>query len=159
MACFSPSGPVFTNRTIQATRSPPIRDQTRNYRLGARTPNLQAVPRLTGCTGRIIRRQAAGGLLEVLQPHADVEPVEDGRLSDAGISEDALEAWAPIGEGGQPRLLASSDGVEAAVDQHLDVGIGFGDGAEHLSAASRRFDIADPHLQMPLVRLTAADEG
>ncbi|WP_146101723.1 hypothetical protein [Rhodopila globiformis] len=44
MACCSPSAPVFTNLTIQATRSPPIRDQTRNYRFDARTPNLQAVP-------------------------------------------------------------------------------------------------------------------
>jgi Transposase DDE domain len=44
MACFSPSTPVFTNLTIQATRSPPIRDQTRNYRFDARPPNLQAVP-------------------------------------------------------------------------------------------------------------------
>jgi len=42
--CLSPSAPVFTNLTIQATRLPPIRDQTRNYRFGARTPNLQAVP-------------------------------------------------------------------------------------------------------------------
>jgi hypothetical protein len=45
MDCFSPSAPAFTNLTIQATRPPPIRDQTRNYRLNARTPNLQAVPR------------------------------------------------------------------------------------------------------------------
>src|SRR4051812_40463630 len=44
MACFSPSTPVFTNRTIQAPRPPPTRDQRRNYRLDARTPNLQAVP-------------------------------------------------------------------------------------------------------------------
>src|SRR5208283_1787639 len=42
--CLSPSAPVFTNLTIQATRLPPIRDQTPNYRFGARTPNLQAVP-------------------------------------------------------------------------------------------------------------------
>ena len=37
--------PVFTNLTIQATRSPPIRNQTRNYRLYAHPPDLQAVPR------------------------------------------------------------------------------------------------------------------
>ena len=33
-----------TNLTIQATRLPPIGDQTRNYRFAAPTPNLQAVP-------------------------------------------------------------------------------------------------------------------
>jgi hypothetical protein len=43
--CLSPSAPIFTNLPIQATRLPPIRDQTPNYRFGARTPNLQAVPR------------------------------------------------------------------------------------------------------------------
>src|SRR3954470_13836994 len=80
-------------------------------------------------------------------------------VADAGLGETAAQAGAAVGEGGQYRVFASPDGVEAAADQHFDVGIGFGDGAENLSAASRRFDIADPHLQMPLVRLTTADEG
>ena len=35
----------------------------------------------------------------------------------------------------------------------------FGDGAEDLTATGRRFDVADPHLQMPLALRTAADEG
>jgi hypothetical protein len=51
------------------------------------------------------------------------------------------------------------DGVEVAADQHLDVRIGFGDGAENLSPTSLRFNIADPHLEMPLAVLAAADEG
>jgi hypothetical protein len=44
---------------------------------------------------RIIGRQAAGCLLEVLEPHADVEPVENRQLSDAGISENAPQSGAP----------------------------------------------------------------
>ena len=36
---------------------------------------------------RIIGRQATGCLLEVLEPYADVEPVENRQLGDAGISE------------------------------------------------------------------------
>src|SRR5271166_3664876 len=34
---------------------------------------------------RVIRRQTAGCLLQVLQPHGDVEPVEHRRLGDTGI--------------------------------------------------------------------------
>jgi hypothetical protein len=41
---------------------------------------------------RIIGRQAAGCLLEVLKPHADVEPVENRQLGDAGISENAPQS-------------------------------------------------------------------
>ena len=49
---------------------------------------------------RIISRQGAGCLLEVLEPHADVEPVENRQLGDAGISENAPQSGAPVGEGG-----------------------------------------------------------
>ena len=108
---------------------------------------------------RVIRRQTAGCLLQVLQPHGDVEPVEHRRLGDTGISQNAPQAGAPVGERGQHRVLGSPDGVEAAADQHFDVRIGFGDGAENLPPASLRFNIADPHLQMPLAVLAAADEG
>src|SRR5208337_4150496 len=38
---------------------------------------------------RVIRRQTAGRLLQVLQPHGDVEPVEHRRLGDTGISQNA----------------------------------------------------------------------
>ena len=44
------------------------------------------------------------------------------------------------------------------MDQHLDVRIGFGDGTENLPPARFCFNIADPHLQMPLAVFTAADE-
>ena len=108
---------------------------------------------------RVIRRQTAGCLLQVLQPHGDVEPVEHRRLGDTGISQNAPQAGAPVGERGQRRVLGSPDGVEATADQHFDVRIGFGDSAENLPPASLRFNIADPHLQMPLAVLAAADEG
>ena len=84
--------------------------------------------------------------------------IKNRQLADAGISENAPKPRASVGEGSQHRVLGSADRVEAAVDQHFSVGIGFGNGAENLSPASLRFDIADPHLQMPLAVLTAADE-
>jgi hypothetical protein len=68
-------------------------------------------------------------LLKVLQPHAEVEPIQDRRLSDAGIRENAPQSGAPVGEGCQHRVGASPNRVEAAADQHLDVGIRFGDSA------------------------------
>lgn len=106
----------------------------------------------------IIGRQTVGCLLEVLEPHADVEPVENRKLADAGISENAPQSGTPVGEGGQHRVLGSSDGVEALADQGFDVCIGFGNGSENLPATGLRFDVTDPHLQMSLAVLTAADE-
>src|SRR3954466_11442413 len=50
------------------------------------TVNLRDNHRLRRRPGRIIRRQATGDLLEVLQPHTDMEPIQNGRLGDAGIS-------------------------------------------------------------------------
>jgi hypothetical protein len=41
---------------------------------------------------RAICRQTAGDLLQVLQPHGDVEPVKDRRLGDASLGENASEA-------------------------------------------------------------------
>jgi hypothetical protein len=64
----------------------------------------------------------------------------------------------PSVKASQHRVRGSSDGVEAAVDQHFDVGIGFGNGGENLPATRLRFDVTDPHLQMPLAVLTAANE-
>jgi hypothetical protein len=107
----------------------------------------------------VIGRQGAGDLLEVLKPHTDVEPVKNRRRDDAGIGENTPERWTTVGEGGHRRVHGAPNGVEFAADQRFDSRIGFRDGAENLSSTSLRFDIADPHLQMPLPILTAADEG
>src|SRR5271165_4264401 len=107
---------------------------------------------------RITGRQAARCLLEVLESHADMKPVENRQLADAGIGENAPEPRAPVGEGSQHRVLGSSDGVEALADQDFDVCIGFGNGTENLPATRLRFDVTDPHFQMPLAVLTAANE-
>jgi len=84
--------------------------------------------------------------------------VEHRTRGDAGIGENAPKARAAVGEGGQRRVFGSPDSVEVAADQRSDVGIGFGDGVENLPATGRRFDIADPHLQMPLVLRATANE-
>ena len=107
----------------------------------------------------IVGRQAGGDLLQVLEPHGDMKPIQDRRSDDAGIGKNAAKARATIGEGGHRRVLGSADGIEVAADQLLDVGIGADDSAENLAATRRRFDIADPHLKMPLTIRTAADKG
>ncbi len=132
---------------------------------GLATPNAPAQAldplddhRLRRHPRRVIRRQAVGDLLQVLQPHGDVEPVEHRRRGDAGAGPNTLEPGTTIGEGRQCRVLGSPDSVEIAADQRLNVGIGFGDGAENLAVTCIRFNIADPHLQMPLALRAAADE-
>ncbi len=41
---------------------------------------------------RIIGPQEAGDLLQVLEPHADIKPVENRQFGDAGIGENASKA-------------------------------------------------------------------
>ncbi len=65
---------------------------------------------------RIIGQRGAGDLLQVLQPHGDVKPVEHRRRGDAGIGEIAPEPRTAVGEGGQRRVLGSPDSVEVAAD-------------------------------------------
>src|SRR3954470_2181351 len=50
---------------------------------------------------RIVGRQAAGDLCQVLQPHGEVEPVQDRKFRDAGVEEDAPQPGAAVGERGQ----------------------------------------------------------
>src|SRR5271165_661243 len=107
---------------------------------------------------RIVGRQCAGDLLQVLQPHGDVKPVEDRQLGDAGIGENTPKPGTTVGAGRQGRVLGAAGGVEVPADQHRDVRIRSGDGAENLATTSLRFDVADPYLQMPLPILTAPDE-
>jgi hypothetical protein len=44
MYCSSPSSPVFTNLTIQATRPPRVKEQAPKYPSGDRTPKLVTFP-------------------------------------------------------------------------------------------------------------------
>ncbi|MBV8577486.1 MAG: hypothetical protein JOZ58_20905, partial [Acetobacteraceae bacterium] len=74
MACFSPSASIFTILTIQVTRSLPIRDQTRNYRRDARTPNLQAVPPVLHLNGYKI----ANPTILARIPHQELEQLFRG---------------------------------------------------------------------------------
>lgn len=46
----SPSAPVFTNLDIRATHPPQVREQTRKYLPGRRTPNLATVPSQSSVT-------------------------------------------------------------------------------------------------------------
>ena len=115
--------------------------------------------RLRRPSRQVLVRQHAGDLLQVLQPHGDVEPVEHRRRGDAGVGQDAPEPGTAVGEGGQRRVPGPADGVEGAADQRPNVCVGLRDCAENLSSAGLCFDIADPDLEVPLAVLAAADEG
>jgi hypothetical protein len=104
----------------------------------------------------IIGRQGADCLLEMLESHADVEPIKNWKLTDASIGENAPHSRAAVGEGSQHRVLGCSDSIEALADEDVDICIGSGNGAENLSPTGLRFNIALPYLQMPLAILTAA---
>jgi hypothetical protein len=86
-----------------------------------------------------------------------MKPVENRRLGDASIDENAPKRWTTIGEGRQFGAFNSADGVEAPAYQHLDVRVGFRDGAENLSTKGLRFDVANPHLQMTFSILATSD--
>jgi hypothetical protein len=98
---------------------------------------------------RIIGRQAFGDLLQMLEPHADMKPVEDRHLGDASIGENEPQPGATIGEGRQFRVVGCSDGIQALADQYFDVRIRLGDGAKNLPPTRPGFDIADLYLQGP----------
>ena len=99
---------------------------------------------------RIAGRQGASDLLKMLKSHSDKKPIENRRFSDAGIGESAPKSGTTIGAGRQFGVFRSADAVEVPADQHPDVRVGFGDGAEDMPATELRFDIANPHLQMKL---------
>jgi hypothetical protein len=108
---------------------------------------------------RTVSRQSVGDLLQVLEPHGDMEPVEHRRPGDVGIGENAPEPRTTVAEGGQCRALGSPDGIQAPADQSFEVRISFGDRGENLPSTSLRFNIANPHLQVAFAVPAAADKG
>jgi len=97
-------------------------------------------------------------LLQVLQPHGDVEPIEDRRRGDAGSGQGQAQTRAPVGKAGQHRGPGSANVVERSADQRRDVRRRSSHGCEDLSAASVGLDVAKLDLQMPSTFVTAADE-
>ena len=107
----------------------------------------------------LVGRQSARRLLRVLEPHGDVESVENRRVRDPGIGQNRPQTGAAIGERGQLRVVNSADRLQASADQHRDVGIGPRDGAVDLPAPVGSLDIADPNFEMPFAVIAATDEG
>jgi hypothetical protein len=95
----------------------------------------------------------------VRKPHTDVEPVKNWQFSDARVRENAPETRTTVAEHGQHQDLGAPNGFGFTADQRFDSCIGFRDGAEYLPATSLCFDIADPHLRMPLSVPAAPYEG
>jgi hypothetical protein len=69
------------------------------------------------------------------------------------------EPGTTISESRHHGVLVSTNRIEVFPDQPFDVRSGFRDAAENLTAASLRFDIANPHLEVMFFILAAPDEG
>jgi hypothetical protein len=106
----------------------------------------------------IVGRQPACGLRRVLDPHCDVEPIEEGWRRDSGIDKDRPQTGTAVGERGHFGVVGSANGANALSDQRRDVGVGLRHCSEHLPTSARCFDIADAHFQVTFARFTAADE-
>jgi hypothetical protein len=80
---------------------------------------------------RIVARQGASNLLQVLKSYSNVEPVENWQFADAGIGENTPQAGTTISEGRQSGFFGPADGIETAADQNVDVRAGSGDGSKN----------------------------
>src|SRR4051794_5600226 len=56
-----------------------------------------------------MRRQAAGDLRQMLQPHGNVKPIQNRGLGDTSVEEDAPQPGTAVGEGRQHRRVGASD--------------------------------------------------
>jgi len=102
--------PVNTE-THQTTSSRRSQRRLCNRLLGLAIPDapVQALDllddhRFRRSPGRIVSQQGASDLLQVLQPHGDVKPVEHRRRGDAGVGQNTPEPRTAVGEGGQRRI-------------------------------------------------------
>ena len=108
---------------------------------------------------RRVDRQGAGCLFGMVQPHGDVKPIKRRRRFDAGIDQHGAQPGTAVGEGRQVSLVGVADGGEAAPNQRFNFGVGPGDRGENLPGSLGRLDVAQADFKMPLILLTAADEG
>src|SRR4051794_22196589 len=60
---------------------------------------------------RTMRRQAAGDLRQMLQPHGNVKPIQNRGLGDTSVEEDAPQPGTAVGEGCQHRRVGASDSI------------------------------------------------
>jgi hypothetical protein len=81
------------------------------------------------------------------------------RLGDAGLDQGGAQPGTAVGKRRQLGIGRLADLGKTAPDQRLDRGVGLGDGGENLPAPVRRLDIAKADFEMPLIVLTASDEG
>jgi hypothetical protein len=95
----------------------------------------------------------------MVQPQGDVEPVEQRWRDDASIDQTGAPAGTAVGEGRQFGPIGLADGGEATLSQRFDGGVGAGNGGENLPGPVRCLDVAEATFQMPVARVTAANEG
>src|SRR5271166_6818507 len=80
----------------------------------------------------IVDRQTTCYLCRVLNPHRDVEPIENGWRRDPGIDQDRSQTGTAVGERGHLSVVGSADGSRSLSDQRREVGVSLRNRAEHL---------------------------
>ncbi len=95
----------------------------------------------------------------MLQPHGNVEPVEERRLGDTGINQDRAQPGTAVGKRRQLGISRLVDIGKAASDQRLDRGVSLCHCGEHLTSTLGRLNVAEADFQVSLAVLTAPDEG
>ncbi|HME24419.1 MAG TPA: zinc-binding dehydrogenase, partial [Acetobacteraceae bacterium] len=118
--CSSPSAPVFTNLTVQATRPLPIKDQTRKCPSGADTPNLETVPATTRSPDRFALLEKLGAeRCEIERPdlskHIPEAKQIDAVLDLVGNSV-VLDSLAMLRRGGRSCLAGWLGGLDPIPD-------------------------------------------
>ena len=83
--------------------------------------NLGHDHRLRGRARWITRRQSIADLFEMLNPHRDMEPVQNRQFQDASIGENTPESRTTIGEGRQRGVTGGANRIEVLSDQPFDV--------------------------------------
>ena len=88
-----------------------------------------------------------------------MEPVERRRRFDADINQDRAQPGTAVGERGDLGISRFADIGKAAPDQRLERGVSLCDRGEPLTSPLGRLNVAEADFEMPLVVLTAPDEG
>jgi hypothetical protein len=117
----------------------------------------QILPVDSGAAHETLRRHTFK-VAERLSMPAAAEPATPSEAIVVTLDSTWPQPGTAVGEGRQHRHLGASDSIEAAADQGCEIRAGLRDRTEHLPASRRRFDIADPDLQVPLAGLATPDE-
>ena len=108
---------------------------------------------------RIVARQSAGDLLQVLKSHADVKPVQKRRSVTSASARMRRSPEEPSVKAVSAVCSVRPTASRFRLIRPSRSDFGFGDRTENLSSTEFCFQIADAYLKMSLPGLATPDEG